>query len=97
MSHTPLEDQAEQRIIKNRLQGRRRLEITMTDKTALTGGSRGLGRSSALHLADKGVGVVLGSDSLFGAGTRPTGHYSECDRTRSNRDRFRWGCGKRQS
>lgn len=32
----------------------------MTDKIALiTGGSRGLGRNTALHLANKGVGVVL--------------------------------------
>lgn len=32
----------------------------MTDKIALvTGGSRGLGRSAALHLAAKGVGIVL--------------------------------------
>lgn len=32
----------------------------MTDKIALiTGGSRGLGRSAALHLASKGVGVVV--------------------------------------
>lgn len=32
----------------------------MTDKIVLvTGGSRGLGRSSALYLAEKGVGVVL--------------------------------------
>ena len=36
------------------------LGMTMTDKIALvTGGSRGLGRSSALYLAEKGVGVVL--------------------------------------
>ena len=32
----------------------------MTNKIALvTGGSRGLGRNTALHLAEKGVGVVL--------------------------------------
>ncbi len=34
--------------------------MIMTDKIALiTGGSRGLGRSSVLYLAEKGVGVVL--------------------------------------
>ena len=36
------------------------LYLTMTDKIALiTGGSRGIGRSTALYLAEKGVGVVL--------------------------------------
>ena len=34
--------------------------MTMTDKIALiTGGSGGLGHSSAVYLAEKGVGVVL--------------------------------------
>lgn len=37
-----------------------KMERNMNRSIALiTGGSRGLGRSTALHLADKGVGIVL--------------------------------------